>query len=198
MSRPRSTAAEIAAALRAQHASATSTLPPALAETAQRRERGDEAPVPAIDHQRTVAFFRWYEGLLRAHGAAADAVARRNLDDTVHATDDDDDVRAAVHGIHGALLRHPVAAKAIVAALVAEGRKFAATPEGGALQQRLTASRRVRRATVLWRSVTLGLLDCDDGDALPRMYLDTLLQLVDSAQLEETLARLVAELGGPR
>jgi hypothetical protein len=136
---------------------------------------------------------------LRAHRAAAEAVAEHNLAADDPALRGDDDVtRRAVHAIHLALLHHPVAAKAMFAALVAEGRRFSQTPDGATLRARLAGSRRVQRWTVLWRSITLGLLDDASTDELPTMYVDALIQLVDDPDLEGVLGRMLTELEGER
>ena len=73
-----------------------------------------------------------------------------------------------------AILKHPVAAQAVYAALVAEGRRHAATAEGQELRRRLAASglaRRVREAVDL---ATLHALEPDPEGPYPSDYADLL------------------------
>jgi hypothetical protein len=93
------------------------------------------------------------------------------------------------------LLEHPVAAKAAFGALVAQGRAYAATAEGAALRHRLARSRRLRRANLLWRSLTMGMLAPEDPGELPATYLDNLLHAIDRADLEKLLGELQARAG---
>ena len=72
------------------------------------------------------------------------------------------------------LLKHPVAAQAIFTALVAEGRRFAATPDGAAWQARLAQSSLLQRARLVFDLTTLGLLEERPEGDLPSSYLDAL------------------------
>jgi hypothetical protein len=138
-----------------------------------------------IDYRRTLGFVRWYEGLLRAHGAAAGALAETNLP-----ADADGPLLRVLADAHRALLQHPIAAKAAHAALAAEGRRFAATDEGARLKERLTRSREVQRAALLWRALTMGMLGDDDEAVLPSTWLDNLMCAAGRHDLERLLARL--------
>jgi hypothetical protein len=102
-----------------------------------------------------------------------------------------------VRKAHRLLLEHPVAAKHAYAALAREGRAYAATTEGAALRDRLLRSRRLRRASLLWRSLTMGMLDEDDPGELPSAYLDHLLSAVDRPDLERLLGQLHLERSPP-
>jgi hypothetical protein len=159
-----------------------------------------EGARPTIDYPRLQHHIRWFDGVLRLYRAAARAVADEvtvdQLDDAREsgASDDtereDDRLMQMIRSAHRILLEHPVAAKQAHAALTAQGRAYAATPEGAELRARLTSSRRLRRASLLWRSVTMGMLDDGDPGELPATYLDNLLRAVDRNDLEQLLGEL--------
>jgi len=147
---------------------------------------------PVVDYPRLQHHLRWFDGVLKLYRAAALAVADQVvLDDPGDGVEDESDrLMGFVRRAHRILLEHPVAAKVGYAALASEGRAYAATPEGAALRDRLLRSRRVRRASLVWRSLTMGMLDEDDTAELPSTYLDNLLRAVDRADLERLLGRL--------
>jgi hypothetical protein len=88
------------------------------------------------------------------------------------------------------LLKHPIAAQAAFAALVAEGRRFAATPEGRAWHERLARAPLVRRGRVLWESSVLGLLEETPAGLLPTALLDAVVGAAARDDLPALLARL--------
>lgn len=155
------------------------------------------APV-AIDYPRLQHHLRWFDGVLRLYRAVAQAVAEQLVidprddaaGDAGAAGDPDDPLVDIVRRAHRILLEHPVAARHAYAALAAQGRAFAATRDGAALRERLVRSRRLRRAGLLWRSLTMGMLDEQDPGELPETYLDNLLRAVDRADLEQLLGKL--------
>jgi len=159
-----------------------------------RRAPPAKRAAPPIDYPRLQHHMRWFDGVLRLYRAVAQAVADQLVvdarDDAAVAADPSDPLIDFVRRAHRILLEHPVAAKAAYAALAAQGRSFAATRDGGELRARLVASRRLRRASLLWRSLTMGMLDDQDPGELPATYLDNLLRAVDRADLEQLLGRL--------
>jgi hypothetical protein len=146
----------------------------------------ERAP-PAIDYPRLQHHFQWFDGLLRLYRMAARAVAEGIIVDPPGEPDKLIDIVRRAHRI---LLEHPIAAKAAYGALAEQGRAFAATPEGVELRARLARSRRLRRASLMWRSLTMGMLDDQDPGELPATYLDNLLRVVDRADLEQLLGKL--------
>jgi len=156
-----------------------------------------------LDYPRLQRHMRWFDGVLRLYRAAAHAVAEQlalaGPDDAVRPADaapdpggdaEAEQLIAFARRAHRVLLEHPVAAKAAYAALAAQGRAFAATREGGELRARLVRSRRLRRASLVWRSLTMGMLDDQDPGELPATYLDNLLRAIDRRDLEQLLGRL--------
>jgi hypothetical protein len=175
------------------------------------RSAAASSPAPApvrpsrqpLDYPRLQRHMRWFDGVLRLYRAAAHAVAEQlalaGPDDAVRPADAASDpggdaeaeqLIAFARRAHRILLEHPVAAKAAYAALAAQGRAFAATREGGELRARLVRSRRLRRASLVWRSLTMGMLDDQDPGELPATYLDNLLRAIDRSDLEQLLGRL--------
>lgn len=186
---PDDKARQVAAHLLAMRAGA----PPGPRPRRPRRAR------PVVDYPRLQRRVHWLDGVLRLYRAAAGEVAA--LVDADHAGGSaggaaggadgaPDPLLDVVRRAHGLLLEHPVAAKAAYAALARQGRAFAATPEGAALRARLVRSRRLGRASLLWRSLAMGMLDELDPGELPATYLDNLLRVVDRADLEQLLGRL--------
>jgi hypothetical protein len=178
------TARQIAAQLLALRGESSVPPPRALAK---------RRTVP-IDYPRLQHHMRWFDGLLRLYRAVAQVVAAQLVvdarDDAAVTADPSEPLIDFVRRAHRILLEHPVAAKAAYAALAAQGRAYAATRDGGELRARLAGSRRLRRASLLWRSLTMGMLDDQDPGELPATYLDNLLRAVDRADLEQLLGKL--------
>ncbi len=82
-----------------------------------------------------------------------------------------------------ALLRHPVAAQAVCAAFVAEGRRFAQTPEGREWQAALANSELVRTGTALWEGSVLNTLEDHPDTLLPSTILDAIAQAMSRRDL---------------
>jgi hypothetical protein len=91
------------------------------------------------------------------------------------------------------VLEHPVAAQAVFAALVAEGRRFAETAEGSRLRARLARSALLRRARTGFDAATLWMLEEHAADELPSTYLDVLLMAAQGKGLEPLIDRLLRE-----
>lgn len=95
------------------------------------------------------------------------------------------------------LLKYPVAVQAALSALVAEGRRFAATPEGARMQTALADSELVRGGRAVWDAMSLRALADDPPTALPSAYLDAFLQAARAPELEALLARLFTDRPQP-
>jgi len=63
--------------------------------------------------------------------------------------------------------RHPRVARAIIGALVEEGRRFAATEQGARLRGDLERSEVLQRATAVWRSLGLDRISLPPASFLP-------------------------------
>ena len=105
---------------------------------------------------------------------------------------DDDPFRLLQQG-HLLLLKYPAAAQAAFRALVAEGRRFARTPEGRRWKERLASSTLVRRGHMLWEGSALDVLEERTDTVLPSALLDAIVGAIGSAELPELLARLFGE-----
>jgi hypothetical protein len=93
------------------------------------------------------------------------------------------------------LLKHPVAAQALFAALVAEGRRFARTAEGKAMQSKLEHSPLVQQASHVLDMSTLSLLEENPVDFLPSNYLDVLFMLAGDPDSDRILSELFGAAG---
>lgn len=89
-----------------------------------------------------------------------------------------------------AMLRHPAAAQAAFRALIAEGRRFAATAEGRRWKARLARSELVRRGRAMWESSAFGMLEENGNSPLPSAFLDALVQALASPRWTDLATRL--------
>lgn len=89
-----------------------------------------------------------------------------------------------------AILAHPVAAQAAFAALMAEGRRFAATPEGAEWMAALAGSELAREGRRLWDALSMNLLEDDPATIVPSAYLEALLRAPSTPDLEALLSQL--------
>lgn len=87
-----------------------------------------------------------------------------------------DEVTALLHRARRLLLQHPTAAQAAFSALVAEGRRFSATPEGQQWAAALGASPLIRHASELWGALGLDMLEENPDTVLPSAWLEALLR----------------------
>lgn len=142
----------------------------------RRREERDALPRPlsAYDAARR----RFYELAERER-------ATRDLAPTVADAllpprpDAGDTIGTALRDVQELVLRHPIAMRAALGALVEEGRRFAATEEGRVLRDRLEHSAFVRRARLVWQMASHSLLSelepgAADASGLPSAWLDGL------------------------
>jgi len=98
---------------------------------------------------------------------------------------------ALLRRLQGVLLAHPVAAQAAFAALVAEGRRFATSPDGRRWQERLVRSPLLRRARAPWDAATLWMLEEGSPDVLPSAFVDALCTVAQSPEADPLLDRLM-------
>jgi len=97
---------------------------------------------------------------------------------------------ALLRSVQRILLTHPVAAQAAFTALVAEGRRFATTPEGAQWRERLVNSSVLQQARLIFDLTTLGMLEERGGGDLPTSYLDALFLLASGGDADTVLNRL--------
>ena len=95
-----------------------------------------------------------------------------------------------LRAVQRALLKHPVAGQAAFTALVSEGRRFGATPEGRAWRDRLITSAVLQQARLVFDLVTMGMLEEGSDDNIPSSYLDALFMAASSGEADALLNRL--------
>ncbi len=127
-----------------------------------------------------------HEDHLRAYGRAVEEL----LGPPPEPPTPGDDLPGLLRGLQGALLRHPIAAQALFAGLVAEGRRFAATPPGALWRDALADSQLLRRARPMFEAVTLGVLEEHPPTLVPTRLIDALCRATDVDHLEPLLAHL--------
>jgi hypothetical protein len=91
------------------------------------------------------------------------------------------------------LLRHPIAVQAAFAALAAEGRRFAATPEGARCKEDLAASELFDRVRLVWRSLGMHAFVEQPTEILPSFFLDGALRAAVQGKLEPLLSSIFDE-----
>jgi len=100
------------------------------------------------------------------------------------------------------LLQHPLAAQAAFSALLAEGRRFAQTPEGKRWEAVLRRSELVRRGGALWEFSVLNTLEDGGASTLPSALFDAIVQAAGRDDLlplfEELHERLADAIEDPR
>jgi hypothetical protein len=102
----------------------------------------------------------------------------------------DEDLRDLFRGTQEAVLTHPVAAQALWATLVAEGRRASATPTGAALRRRLARSPLLPRLRETLELGSFNLLEADPAGPLPSDFLEVLSAvLAEGRPLLDRLAR---------
>lgn len=108
--------------------------------------------------------------------------------------DRDAEIDRALRLVQRAIVKHPVAAQAIYAALVREGRAYAETEAGAELRARLQRSETAARVRTAWEILTFGMLEHDaPPGALPSVLVHALVDAVFRVRFE---ARLQGAVGG--
>jgi hypothetical protein len=93
--------------------------------------------------------------------------------------------------VHRALFRHPIAVQAAFSSLVAEGKRYARTPEGAAWRAQLMGARETANAQLLWEILsTRSFTEQADG-VLPSTLVDALSRAIRFRQVEPLLARIL-------
>jgi hypothetical protein len=91
------------------------------------------------------------------------------------------------------LLRHPIAVQAAFAALAAEGRRFAETPEGARCKEDLAASELFDRVRLIWRSLGMHSFVEQPTEILPSFFLDGAIRAAVLDKLEPLLSSIFDE-----
>ncbi len=102
----------------------------------------------------------------------------------------EDRVEDALEALQRAILVHPAAAQALFYSLVEDGRRYARTEEGAAIQRRLCKSELVVRARVLWDSITVRALEDDPTTVVPTAVLEAIVKAASDAAMERVLEDL--------
>jgi hypothetical protein len=103
---------------------------------------------------------------------------------------DEESIRLALTQVHRSIFKYPIAVQAAFSALVAEGRRFAQTPEGQQWRTRLTQAEETGRARMLWEVLSLGSFTEHNDSPLPSVLVDTLVHTLRTKKLEPLLAKL--------
>ena len=102
----------------------------------------------------------------------------------------EDPLASTLRRLQQAILLHPVAAQALFAGFVREGRAYAKTDAGRAWQARLAGSELVIRARVLWDAMTVRGLEDDPNTVLPTAILEAIVK----AAADTDMGRFVEDL----
>ena len=106
-----------------------------------------------------------------------------------------DQLEQLLRRVERLIARDPVVARSLIGALVAEGRRFAATPEGRRWQASLAGSPLVRQGRLVWQAAGLNRLTAtfDRPALLPSDWLRLAADALTSANLEAVLSRCLLE-----
>lgn len=105
-----------------------------------------------------------------------------------------DETLRRLHQARLLLVKYPVAAQALFAALVAEGRRYAETPEGRVARARLADSDLVRKGRAVFEAVSAGLVSEHEGP-LPSAFLEAFLEATRRDGLEAVLGQVFGGAG---
>lgn len=98
------------------------------------------------------------------------------------------DVHQLLLGVRRTVLGNPAAAKGLYDLLVAEGRRFAATPDGADLRERLAASEAVANLRRVWEALSLNALDGPvTPSGVPEAWAELLADVIAAHALDESL-----------
>jgi hypothetical protein len=87
-----------------------------------------------------------------------------------------------------AVLSHPAAAKSLHDLLVAEGRRYAATPEGADLRERLAGSEAVGHLRRIWEALSLNVLEGPaPASGVPDAWAELLADVVAGQALHDSV-----------
>lgn len=105
----------------------------------------------------------------------------------------EDAITRLLRDASGLVLKYPVTAQSIFSGLVAEGRRFAASPEGQAWRDVLAGSEFVRRGRAVWEDSVLNMLEDRPETMLPTAIFDTLVQAMGRTDLPRRLRELLRQ-----
>lgn len=115
--------------------------------------------------------------------------------------DPEDPLASTLRRLQQAILLYPVAAQALFAGFVREGRAYAKTDMGRAWQARLAGSELVIRARVLWDAMTVRGLEDDPNTVLPTAILEAIVKAAADSDMERFVEDLFVDgyfTGGAR
>lgn len=92
-----------------------------------------------------------------------------------------------LNGARRAVLGSPAAARDLHDLLVAEGRRYAETPEGARLRDALAASPAVENLRRVWETVSLNVLDGPRAEAVPAAWAELLADAVIGHGLDDAV-----------
>jgi hypothetical protein len=101
-----------------------------------------------------------------------------------------DELSDVLEGLRDVLLRHPIAVQAAFAALVAEGRRFAKTPEGMACKEQLVVSELFDRLRLVWSTLGMNAFVERPTEVLPSFFLDGAVRAAALQGLEPLLSAI--------
>lgn len=91
------------------------------------------------------------------------------------------------------IARYPYVARTLAAAFVAEGHRFASTPEGREWYELLSQSELIRRGQLIWEAYGLDNLVESEPEHLPGIWLDTFAAGAAHSDLESILSMLLVQ-----
>jgi hypothetical protein len=91
------------------------------------------------------------------------------------------------------LMKHPQAARELVAGLLEEGRRYSQTVEGQAWMDALGESELAKRALLVWEAYGMDLLLEARPSVTPSTWLDMIVAALSNPDLESILSMLIVE-----
>ena len=106
---------------------------------------------------------------------------------------DDNSLLQLLHLFQRLFKQNPAAARAMIQAFVAEGHRFANTPEGLRWKDTLSGSVLVQHGRLIWQACNLDSLLDNEPALLPSDWLDYLISGMTEVDIEIVLSQLIME-----
>ncbi|MEN0062755.1 MAG: hypothetical protein AAGA48_11435 [Myxococcota bacterium] len=104
-----------------------------------------------------------------------------------------DEVTEALRALRRSVLGHPVAAQALFASLVQEGRRFSRTDSGAEWLARLEGSELVERVRVIWDGLPLRTFDDDDQVVLPTAIVEAIVRAATDPSVADRVQEVLED-----
>ncbi len=112
---------------------------------------------------------------------------------TLTLLEDDEQLSEFLLGTQRFLMKHPHAAREVIAGLLEEGRRYAQTSEGQRWMEALSNTELVKRSLLIWEAYGLDMLLETGPSVTPSTWLDMIVAVISNPDLESILSMFMLE-----